>query len=285
MNLKRFRSAYLLLSLMTVACSQEVVNESLSEKSESDEEELIVKYNGKTYTTQVVYEGDSVIYLNQEYADIYENEIKTATDLAIYLHKDESGRDIVEYYNSEEDLQESVNISIIENMPVENISTTLTRGSNTLYEIPIDGKILGEALMFDDKGYSDRRVKLKVTEKLYQFIPHLKAFANFNDKTSSIKVYNYMSPNGKYNGDRWQPTGGVPGNDYILGKDLRTCLLGYQNINYKGDVLYCVSNESGDPNPHEDYDLKKIGWNDKISSVEFKIIREDEISEYYPPHD
>ena len=77
----------------------------------------------------------------------------------------------------------------------------------------------------------------------------------------------------------------MPGNDYILGKDLRTCLLGYQNINYKGDVLYCVSNESGDPNPHEDYDLKKIGWNDKISSVEFKIIREDEISEYYPPHD
>lgn len=213
------------------------------------------------------------------------NEIKTDTDLAIYMHKDESGRDIVEYYNSEEDLQESENISIVENIPVENLSTTLTRGSDTLYEIPIDGKILGEALMFDDKGYSDRRVKLKVTEKKYQCIPHLKAFAGFNDKTSSIKVYNYMSPNGKYNGNRWQPTGGVPGNDYILGKDLRTCLLGYQNINYKGDVLYCVSNESGDSNPHEDYDLKKIGWNDKISSAKFIIIQEDDIPKSFPPHD
>lgn len=46
-----------------------------------------------------------------------------------------------------------------------------------------------------------------------------------------------------------------------------------------------MSNESGDSNPHEDYDLKKIGWNDKISSAKFIIIQEDDIPKSFPPHD
>ena len=63
------------------------------------------------------------------------------------------------------------------------------------------------------------------------------------------------------------------------GSQLRTCLISFEDSEFKGKVLYCIS---GGYAPimspasldmyHEDWNLKKIGWNDKISSVAFRIV-------------
>lgn len=65
----------------------------------------------------------------------------------------------------------------------------------------------------------------------------------------------------------------------VSGSQLRTCLIGYEDSGFKGNILYCVASYSSTQDinrpetaSHQDYKLKRIGWNDKISSVVFRII-------------
>ena len=269
------------MGLWITACSQEELIESTDDSALKSECELIVKYAGKTYFTGVAFQNDSTIYLNKEYATLYENEISKNKKLAILFHEDDLGRDVVEYYESPEVLEKENNISYMENQKCVELKEEelleSTRGSNTVHYVPFAGTALGRAQLWDDKDYSDRSVVLQCSETHYQSIPSLKAFADFNDKTSSIKVWNYMNLYQEYS----------PYNNSIfgiIGAALRTCLISYEDINFQGSVLYCISNATGNPNPHEDRRLKSIGWNDKISSVVFTIIRGDGIGKYYFPH-
>lgn len=102
-------------------------------------------------------------------------------------------------------------------------------------------------------------------------IANLKAYAKFNDKTSSIRVFNFLQ-----NEKLYAP---FDNNQPFYGKELRTCLISSEDSEFNGKVLYCISGGFAGINTpeslsmyHQDWDLKKIGWNDKISSVVFRIV-------------
>lgn len=57
-----------------------------------------------------------------------------------------------------------------------------------------------------------------------------------------------------------------------LGSQLRPVLVSHHNSNFKGSILYCIAPSSGSSEPHKDYNLRSIGWNDKISSIEWILV-------------
>lgn len=102
-----------------------------------------------------------------------------------------------------------------------------------------------------------------------------------------------MKPGSYYNSNPYSSSSKT-----YSGSNLRTCLVGFHNSDYKGIKLYCISKPSVNETPgledsnanHFDYNLRKIGWNDKISSIVFRIIKveliEGEISYIGPnPND
>lgn len=155
------------------------------------------------------------------------------------------------------------------------------------------GPILGRAIMYDDKDYRDRSIVLDINESLMMTIPNLKDYAGFNDKTSSIRVFNFLDPNTYYKphvvSSGTPSTLPLPG---YLGSRLRTCLISYEDSNYRGKVLYCIADYSSTADiskpetaTHQDRRLKNLGWNDKISSVVFRIVTMQDIEKgIYPSH-
>lgn len=77
---------------------------------------------------------------------------------------------------------------------------------------------------------------------------------------------------------------GIHGGYTKPGGELRVCFTSYEDSYYQGKVLYCVGEYWRGPlsmsydRPHADYNLKKLGWNDKISSCVFKVIKVGEIT-------
>lgn len=61
------------------------------------------------------------------------------------------------------------------------------------------------------------------------------------------------------------------------GSNLRPILKCYHNSNYSGIYIYCIAPVAGSSTPHMDYNLKTIGWNDKISSACWILV--DDITE------
>ncbi|MDE6191805.1 MAG: hypothetical protein K2G47_09335 [Muribaculum sp.] len=122
---------------------------------------------------------------------------------------------------------------------------------------------------------------------------YAKDYAGFNDKTSSIRVFNFLDPNTYY-----KPhvvSSGIPSTLPLpgyLGSRLRTCLISYEDSNYRGKVLYCIADYSSTADmskpetaTHQDRRLKNLGWNDKISSVVFRIVTMQDIEKgIYPSH-
>lgn len=284
-------SAIAIAAIIFVACTNETepIPESSIDSEITDEiSELIVKYNGKTYQTKVAYRGDSAVYLDKEYAEIYRNEISKIENPAILAYSNDNDQKIVEYFHSAQELEECAKIKkVSEDFMIEqgnDPTAPITRGSNKVIPfIPNDGGIVtGTAQLWDDRNFSDRSIYIEATNKTYWTIPHLKSAADFNDKTSSIKVINKMNPNEYYSPhieDAW--LSGLP----IRGSRLRICLICYHNINYGGSALYCLSKASGEIGEHAHINLKDIGWNDKISSLKMGMINMDEVeSGKFTPH-
>lgn len=248
---------------------------------------LTVVHNGKAYDVQAKTVGDSLVYLDEEFSKIYETEIKGKVDKAVLTYKADDGRDVVKYYATTEELEEENGIEYFDNTPE---APVLSRGGESL---PIPAGTVGRAVLYDDKTFKDRDITFDINETTYFAIPNLKNYANFNDKTSSIRVFNLLEPNKLYS-----PTG-TPyreeGINATYGRDLRVCLVGYENTNYGGSILYCVSREYKPIDLsltleqmrdvyHCDWRLSKIGWNDKISSLVFRIITVSNIGKVYVPH-
>lgn len=46
----------------------------------------------------------------------------------------------------------------------------------------------------------------------------------------------------------------------------------FHNSNYSGTVIYCIGTPTESATDHLDYNLKNIGWNDRISAIEWLLV-------------
>lgn len=271
--------SYVLAGLLT-SCNNEDNILSKQELTESNKEifKQTIKFEGQTFHVSCKFENDSLIYLDEKFNTLYKNTISKIPELSIFYSLDEKGNDVVEFFSSEKELIKNKNMQFFNEQSIENNNAN-SRVNN------LEPKA-GRAIMYDDTGFKDRTVILDIDYDYYPMIPNLKAYAGFNDKTSAIRVFNFLEPNKYYRPSYSHPSASVKGSE------LRTCLIGYEDSNYKGKILYCVASYS--PNQdinkpetasHQDYKLKNIGWNDKISSCVFRIITVNNIENgHINPH-
>ena len=270
----------LIVAGLLCACSNET--DSLSESNVANESQEIfeqtIKFAGNTYHVSCTMQNDSLIYLDEDFNSLYRNEISKIPELTAFVYKDETGNDIIEYYTSVQELMTQKKISYYNANEIEiNVPTR---------EFVMPQPKAGRAILYDDTGFKDRTVILDADYDQYPSILNLKAYAGFNDKTSAIRVFNFLEPNTTYKPSYAVPP--IPGTSYgtlgVKGSRLRTCLIGYEDSELKGKKLFCVATYSSGQDlnrpetaSHQDYKLKNIGWNDKISSCVFRIIRIEDI--------
>ena len=237
---------------------------------------LITKYKDLTYEVPCTLENDSLIYLNQEFNDLYQNEIALIENLAMLTYKDGIGQTVVEYYQSAEELETKSGM-----IHYETQNTSNTKADSRY------NPLTGRAILYDDTNFKDRTTVIDIFHYSHKEIPHLKPYNNFNDKTSAIRVFNFLEPNEYYRPPLvFDPLQEIPG------KYLRTCLSGYEHDNNRVRVLYCIATYSESANinnpstaTHNDWKLKEIGWNDKITSVKFSVVKVSDINNgIYTPH-
>lgn len=288
----------ILLVMAVGACTNEDAPEMASnpesmETQEPEEglteelSELIVKYKDKEYRTKVAYRGDSAIYLNEEYAKIYNEEIIANDSIAALVYRNENDEKVVEYYSSARILEDKNGLEILQAQDSlgfnDDYRTPLTRGIQTFPSPP--GIITGRAQLFDDRNFKDRAIEVECSNSHFFESWNLKQLANFNDKTSSIKVWNLMKPNTWYSVNNVSDFYGDGSVNSFLGSSLRICLIGYHNSNFGGNALYCLSKPTGESGIHEDANLKDINWNDRISSIVLRIVLVSDIVDgHYPAH-
>lgn len=241
---------------------------------------LVIKFEGETYNVPCALENDSLIYLDEDFNALYRAKISQISELAALSYKDEQGNNVLEYYHSGKELEEENGIFNFNEKIVEN--NILTKAP-----LPMPEPKAGRAILYDDTNFKDRTVVIDIDYDIQYAIPNLKDYDSFNDKTSAIRVFNFLQPNSWYS-----PSYAVSGYS-VKGSNLRTCLIGYEDSNYGGRKLYCIASYTNGQNlndpstaSHQDSSLKYLGWNDKISSVVFRIITVDLInSGEFTPHD
>lgn len=89
-NLLKIMALCILVAMQSCSSEEEpqykVTNQAVSKISK-----MVVRFDGKIYETDVKETGDSVSYLNEEYAKIYRNKISNADDMSAVLYTDENG--------------------------------------------------------------------------------------------------------------------------------------------------------------------------------------------------
>lgn len=284
MKKKHLLSVNLLSILFFTACSanEEPTPNFGAENDENETFELIIKYDGKTYSEQAHLENDSLVFLDSEFGNFYNSVIKAAPNMAVLTYKDNLDRDVVEYYNNEQQLLKESGLSFFDQTAQAQFES---RGGESK---PVASGTVGRACLYDDKTFKDRDITLDIPQDLFIAIPDLKVYDNFNDKASSIRVFNFLQPNHLYSPGN--PNHLLDPTDYSeYGYTLRTCLIGYEDTNYGGKKLFCVSREAKSIDLslsleemkqvyHCDWRLSKIGWNDKISSLVFRIVRVEDVN-------
>lgn len=235
------------------------------------EDQMIAVYNDSCYLVGCQEAGDSTVFNNQEFNNIYTSKLANNPSLAILAYKNVIGQDVVEYFDNEQQLKEKYNIQAL----LSEETSTSDGPNRVIGHVEITGgEIIGRAILYDDVNYRDRSLTIDISTWHRVEIPALKdSNFKFNDKTSAIRVYNYMNPSKNYTLLCGTPS--MVHEKTFPGSILRVCSVGYEHTNYKGKVLYCIGSYSGDYEnyaqapitPHQDWNLKKIGWNDKISAV------------------
>lgn len=258
--------------LGVVGCSQEEIEPMDSETSATkDKFYLDITYQGENYdNVECVMDDEDMLVVDSSFKEIYEKEIVNNPNLATLLTSVD-GELKISYFKDEATLIDECSFNFLE------VKMVNSRAQDT----PNYGTV-ARAILHDDRGYRDRQLELKMTNFNPVDKPSLKG-DNFNDKTSSIKVYNYISPDSIY----------YCNDKTYNGWEILPCLISYEDTNYSGRVIYCVGdvyNGTYDrPNgtePHSDYNLDRIKWSDKISSCKFRVIEKKSFyNGTYRPHD
>lgn len=232
---------------------------------------LVVKYENRVYETDVVTVGDSVEYLDKEYAELYRTHIANAQDIAAVTSMDDTGNMYVEYFASEKKLQERYTFITVETIEDATPSGATRGGVIDMMRPNNASPILGVAELYDDRNFKDTELIVYAATDWANAIPRMLDLG-FNDKCSSIKVFNRMNPRTYYTILSYPEGSNFPEQRSHLGSSLRPVLKCYENTGYKGKVIYCIAAPTGSSEVHMDYNLKNIGWNDKISALEWIIV-------------
>lgn len=233
---------------------------------------MVIKFDNHIYETDVITIGDSVKYLNEEYDRIYHTEIANSNDMSTVISEDESGTCFVEYFKSEKEVYKKHNFLQLGNRTECDSNYTTRSGVINLMQPNGSSGILARAELYDDHNFKDTELITYATTTWQSSVPRLKDLG-FNDKTSSIKVFNLMKPNENYTIGHHSYNFGFYDPYTHSGSGLRPVLKCYKDSDYSGTtILFCIASPTGNPNDHLDYNLKGIGWGDKISSFEWLLV-------------
>lgn len=226
------------------SCTNNNFDENYQESKELSFEEFTLKaiYEGKKYEVPCLLDNknDSIIYLDDEFANLMYNVISKNDRLVTKIHDD----GYIEYAVFSQSM-DSINHSII------------TRG------ISLDPEIIGLTYLqfWDDTHFEDRNyiIGLDPRNKTSWDCPRLTDFHNFNDKISSLKIVNINKdrrPNVYFQGFQDINYGGHV-LEYAVGTK---CYAAYPPVDE--DLIEIPS-------------LKKVpmaggkNWNDRLSSIKF----------------
>lgn len=241
--MKRFIILMTVSSLIlgiTSCDNEDLVNPSTNQTSDFT---LRAKYKDVLYEVPgKLDEEGNPIYLNKEFNDLYQNELSTHPTL-VTLVTDEN---VVEYYESLDEVLDVNNIHLIELENIPNVSEVMTRAT---------AGQSGRVITWDDSNYSDRSLTFDIGYADWWIIPQLRNYNNFNDKISSLKIWGYINPAAIIQ-DNY--------NNTYSGSDLRVTFVGYEDDNYRGKVLLCLCPPNG---AYEQHRLGNFGWNDKITAL------------------
>lgn len=244
---KIFISMMLSSLLLGVMSCTDVIGDSLNtDANEQGDFILHATYKGISYEVPGKLDKDgNPVYLNKEFSELYKNELSNHPTLVTVLRDG----DIVEYYESLNEVLDVNNMQMLENSKIPEVSGETKGTAGTA----------GRVIVWDDSNYSDRSLTFDITYSNWWAIPQLRNYNNFNDKISSLKIWSYINPShiieDKF-GCRYSGSG------------LRITFIGYENDNYEGKVLLCLCSPQG---THFDHRLGNIGWNDKITALRVLI--------------
>ncbi len=265
MKLNYFLAGALAISMAVTSCSEDLdmsVDESPNLKTRTvmsndsvENYTIRVRYDGVLYDVPCQAYGDSVVYLNKEFEELFVNELSKCPNLITCINDD----GVIEYFQSKEKFEKVSKLSFLD-ADVNEVDNILTRG-----QVVGDYSGAGEAILYDDTGCTDNsNLKMTIGYNYMLDIPRLKSFG-MNDKTSSIQVKSYV-------------------ND----ANLRVVLIAFENDTYNLDnpskaELYCIAKYN---EVHQDLNLKQVpahgrdSWNDRISSTRLRIAT----ANLYEPH-
>lgn len=261
--------SFCILIAMQSCSSEEDLMFNEPNSSDASLSHLVVKFENRIYETDVIAVGDSVKYLNEEYDKVYRSKIVNIPNIAAVVSTNEAGTTFVEYFSSEKKLLDKYNF-----IPLENKSEQMTDNSTRSSVIDLmvannNSPILAVAELYDDRNFKDTKLISYATAAWATGVPRLKALG-FNDKTSSIKVFNKMNPNSSYTIEYISI--GIPHHKTYSGSGIRPVLTCFEDSDFSGAVIYCIASPTGSPTDHIDTNLKTIGWNDKISAIGWQLV-------------
>lgn len=168
-------SFLLTISICFSSCQEdEVVDNNLS-KVESEYFTLYATYRGVDYEVPCELIEDSIIFLDNEFSDLFHNEISQLSDLNIFCHEDGS----IEYFGSETAMLRSSGVEILK----------LEEGADYNNLKAVGEPSGAEAILWDDTNFRDRSIAIYASSSIKTSVSHLKPTYGFNDKASSLKVF------------------------------------------------------------------------------------------------
>lgn len=261
------------LLVIIQSCSSQEEPISCQEQVKTRTSHLVIKFDNQIYETDVVTVGDSTVYLNQEYAEVYRTKIATNPNVAAVMSSEDDGTICLEYFPNEKELVNSYAFMGLEEKENPTANTATRGGTIDMWPPNTYGTILAVAELYDDRNFKDTRLISYATTTWATAIPRLTELG-FNDKCSSIKVFNKMQPGTAYT-ISYLLSGnvtGFPQQKTIYGSGIRPVLKCFHNSKYSGAVIYCIGTPTGSATDHLDYNLKNIGWNDRISAIAWLLV-------------
>ena len=255
------------------SCSQNEVFNGEETYEQEGVYNLNITYKGSEYIVPCTLDKNGeLVYLDEDFRNLYYNEIAKDSSVVTIIN----GEDSITYYSSEEEMLHELGYKYVDSLYLDSLCQS-TRA-------PYTEGYAGKMTFWDDSNYKDRNKTILIDYIKYFSHPRLKQFDNFNDKISALKVWSFIPANttiygpsgsGDYNKmeNLGNPSYPSTGTNKYNSNDLRIVFLGYKDSNYEGSILCCIPENNGVEHAHSK--LKRIGWNDKISSIVFRIATKD----------
>lgn len=244
-----FKLLLLLFIVNFLSCDNEIIKTDLND-SELEKEFFtsVFIYEDQKYVVPCELVGDSIIFLNEEFKALYDNEISKHPNLATCIREDGA----IEYFSNNEKMRMAYNLPMLN---LDAIRKEYSENNNIMTKARLVDIGQDHIRLYDDKNFKDRNYGWVLDHANdYVAIAHLKPIYGFNDKTSSIKIGIPSSTVMLY---AWE-------NDNYKGRSFHVGFYGYNSPSGPADNIHGFKGDL--PN------LKQIpcgsgNWNDRITSI------------------